>query len=238
MAAPPEADCRAAWAHLALAWCVWLLAWLAPALFLGPHVTVPVPWLGAETAPAALAIGAAFFLVAIWPFWPAWARGAACERLFQVWLGRTLLEAAGLLAMAAPFVCVAWALANRPVPLEAVLATGGLLAAIGVGFRAVWVGVGPAWGRWVVAAALALVGWPVILEYAALETLGRGFPHHFGVSPLVGAARVAGGGMPEGGWLLASTLVAWPVLAAGLLAVGASELAWRRSRGKPLNPIP
>ncbi|MEA3368615.1 MAG: hypothetical protein U9R68_10945, partial [Planctomycetota bacterium] len=54
-----------------VAWCVWLLAWLTPALLVGPETSDPRPWLDREAAPAAVLAGAALFLVAAWPFWPA-----------------------------------------------------------------------------------------------------------------------------------------------------------------------
>ncbi|MFO8014591.1 MAG: hypothetical protein R6X20_14940 [Phycisphaerae bacterium] len=54
-----------------VAWCAWLLAWLAPALLVAPATPDPRPWLEPAAAPAAVLAGAALFLVAAWPFWPA-----------------------------------------------------------------------------------------------------------------------------------------------------------------------
>jgi len=59
-----------------VAWCLWLLVWLAPALLLGPATPDPRPWLEPASASAAVLAGAALFLVAAWPFWPALASDA------------------------------------------------------------------------------------------------------------------------------------------------------------------
>jgi hypothetical protein len=77
-----------------------------------PHLSTLRPWFTTDTAPAAVAAAAAIFMAAIWPFWPALAAGSG-ERP-GTFLGRSLLEAAILLALAAPFLVVASALADRP----------------------------------------------------------------------------------------------------------------------------
>lgn len=59
------------WFLLPPAWCLWLLASLVPSMLVAPHLEYLRPWLWPETAPSAVAAAAAFFLVAVWPFWPA-----------------------------------------------------------------------------------------------------------------------------------------------------------------------
>ncbi|MBM4019759.1 MAG: hypothetical protein FJ288_15800 [Planctomycetes bacterium] len=191
--APPA---RASWVLLPLAWCLWLLAFLAPSMLVAPHLATVRPWLAADSAPAALVAAAALFLTVVWPFWPALAGPASGGRIAARWLGRSLLEALMLAALAGPFVLMAWALAGRTPEALLPCAVGAGLAAVGLAFRlfAAWLGPRPA--RWVILAAMLVDVGPLALAYAASETLGAGpgspIWQVLQASPVWQAVRLAG----------------------------------------------
>jgi len=180
----------ASWVLLPVAWCVWLLASLAPSLLVAPHLSTLRPWLTPDTAPAAVLAAAAFFLTAIWPFWPALAGSAARGQLMR-WLGRTVLELMILLALAAPFVLVAWSVGGQPVQAGR-LAPAAVMAVIpGVVFRIVAAAVGPQRVRWVVLAGMLLAAAPLLVAYAARETLGVDWSWILRISPVYAAMTIA-----------------------------------------------
>jgi hypothetical protein len=228
MTAGPEADradtgqegaaaLRPSWFLLPVAWCVWLLVFLAPSLLAGPHLQPPRPWLTADTAPTAVVAAAAFFLVAIWPFWPALAGAPApAGRMTARRLGRTLLEGAILVALAAPFVLVAWSVADRAMELGPALAVAAGLLLLGVLLRTAAVAAGPAGVRWLVLATWLLAAGPLIVLYGAGETVGWDASALLPVSPVVAAVRLAVDGWSDAFWPEA--------LAAVLVVVGACHL--------------
>ena len=213
---------------LPLAWCVWLLVWLVPVLVIAPHAQTVRPWLSADTAPAALVAAATFFLVAIWPFWPALVirdpgRDAAH------WIGASVLELAVLLALAAPFVLVAWSVGGRTLeakPLVAAAMTTTLLAMI---FRTLAIRSGAAAVRWLILVATLLCAGPIIVVYAVGETIGADWPRVTAVSPLVMAVWQVEHGWPSDLWLAAVEVTAWCALALAL-TVAALRALWRRQR--------
>ena len=77
--AAPEAAPSRARLLVFVAWCVWLLAWLAPSMLLAPHVAAAPVWMTQASSPAAFLAAVGLFVVAAWPFLPALApaRGAA-----------------------------------------------------------------------------------------------------------------------------------------------------------------
>ena len=198
----PRVPRRGAWVLLPFVWSLWLLLALVPSLLLAPHLDVRPFWLTADAACAALAAAAAFFLVAVWPFWIALDgsdAGALC--LSARALGRSLLELLVLLALAVPFALAAWALSGASATAEALAAAAAASAALGLGFRAACLGKGPAGGRWLVAAALLVSAGPLMVAYAAGETMHAAFPRFLEISPVVAAVRLAMDGWPEGTWL-------------------------------------
>ncbi|MCX5684746.1 MAG: hypothetical protein NT049_13805, partial [Planctomycetota bacterium] len=135
-AAAPVSSPAASWVLLPVAWCVWLLVSLVPTLLVAPHLSTLRPWLTPDAAPAAVVAAATFFLVAIWPFWPALAGSSARGRVAS-WCGRTFLELAILLALAAPFVVVAWSVGGQSLDAAKLLPAIAAAVIPGVIFRAV-----------------------------------------------------------------------------------------------------
>ncbi len=228
MDAPPSASSRVL---LPAVWCVWLAAWLVPALLIAPHLDVVPAWVGADAAPAATMAGAVVFLAALWPFWPAWA-GPVNGRIQARWVGLGVLELATLLALAAPFVLVARAVGSRAVEVTWVALGLAVAGALGLGFRIAWGGCGPAAGRWLMMAAMLLVALPVGLAYVVAETMNMALVRVFEAGPIAASMYVALEGAPETTWRLFTGLVLWPVAGAVLVAVGLSEQAWRYRRGE------
>jgi hypothetical protein len=184
--APPP---TASWVLLPLAWCVWLLAFLVPSLLVAPHLETLRPWLTADTAPAAVVAAAAFFLTAIWPFWPALAgpvsgiRGRAAARWFLV----SLAEAVMLLALAAPFVVVAWSVGGQPLDAARLTPAAAVAVIPGMVFRVLAAVVRPQRVRWLVTAATLLAVAPLLAAYAAQETLGTDWSWMLRISPVYAA---------------------------------------------------
>ena len=190
MAAPPAAapapSPSASWVLLPLAWCVWLLLFLAPSLLVAPHLETLRPWLTADTAPAAVVAAAAFFLTAIWPFWPALAGRA--ERIpASRWFGRTFLELVVLLALAAPFVLVAWSVAGQSVQAGRLALAAAMAVIPGAVFRLAAGAVRPQRVRWFILAAMLLAVAPLLIAYAAHETLGADWSWMLRISPVYAA---------------------------------------------------
>jgi hypothetical protein len=229
-----SAGCRpAAWALLPFVWSLWLLLSLVPALLLAPHLAVRPAWLTADAAGGALAAAAAFFLVAAWPFWIAFGDGGAGPlRLTARSLGRSLLELAILLALAVPLALVAWSVSGSGASLRASAAGAAACATLGLGLRAAYLGTGGAAGRWLVAAALLVCAGPLMVAYAAGETMHAAFPRLLQTSPVVGAVQLAMDGWPAEAWDLFAQVLLWPAAGAVLLVVGLLESRRRRLRGK------
>jgi|WetSurMetagenome_2_1015567.scaffolds.fasta_scaffold106815_2 hypothetical protein len=238
-----EAKPGAGWFLLPLAWCLWLLLWLAPSMLLAPRLDYVRPWLSHETAPLALAAAAAIFMVVLWPFWPAL---AAVEGHAPSWpeqkgrdgarpsmtapgnrkplLIRSLAELAMLLALAAPFVIVAAFIGGqtlRPWPLAAAAAVP---AVLGLGLRLAVAGLGPRSARWLIAVAILVAAGPVILAYAASDSLLGQFPRVLESSPVIACVNLATDGWPASipSWLL--EVAVWPVVGAALMILGLVRL--------------
>ena len=221
----PAAGRGAAWVLLPAVWCAWLLAWLLPALVVGPRLETPLSWLAAETAPAALAAGAAFFLVAVWPFWPALAgqTGAGASRLSGRWLGRSLAELAILAALAAPPALVAWAVGGRAMEPGPVAAAWTVASALGLGIRLAAAGMGPAAGRWLMFFAVMVCAGPFAVAYGVAETLGSDLGRLVDLSVLSGCVRLAVDGWPGPAWAVFTGLALWPAAAVVLALVALAE---------------
>jgi len=176
----------ASWVLLPLAWCVWLLAFLVPSLLVAPHLSTLRPWLTADTAPTAVVAAAAFFLTAVWPFWPALA-GSSAHGQAARWIGRTLLELVILAALAAPFAVVAWSVGGQRFDVGRLALAGATAVIPGVAFRLVAGVVRPERLRWVVLAAMLLAAAPLLVAYAARETLGADWSWILRISPVYAA---------------------------------------------------
>jgi len=205
---------------------------LSPALLVAPRVEVRPFWLTAEAAPAALLAAAAFFLVAVWPFWPALADASSGLSVRAFAFG--LVELAALLALAVPFALAAWSVGAWALSEGPLAAAIGMLAVLGLGIRAVFLGMGPVGGRWLVAAAILACAGPLMVAYAAGETLHMDFPRLVETSPVVGAVRLGVDGWPVETWRVFAGLILWPVVGLVLLAGGISESRQRRLRGEAL----
>jgi len=229
-----------------VAWCVWLLAWLTPALLVGPETADPRPWLDREAAPAAVLAGAALFLVAAWPFWPALelpkssrdptgqagraaqgdprgpgglrssARGGSVARL----AGLSAAEVLVLAALAAPLLVAAWSLGGS-LHVWPAAATAAGLAVLGIGLRLAATGLGGGAACRLMFGALLLCGGPPAIYYAAAETVGPAPAWLLEASPVVGLVRAGTVGWPEEAWPQIARLWLWPLLGVGLGVVGA-----------------
>jgi hypothetical protein len=189
-AAAPAPSPAASWVLLPLAWCLWLLASLVPSLLVAPHLETLRPWLTPDTAPAAVLAAAAFFLVAIWPFWPALAGNAELIPASR-WFGRTFLELMVLLALAAPFVVVAWSVGGRTLEVDSLALAAAMAVIPGAAFRLAAGAVRPQRVRWVALAAMLLAGAPLLVAYAARETLGADWSCMLRISPVYAAVACA-----------------------------------------------
>ena len=224
----------AAWARLAAAWCGWLLVWLVPSLLWSPHVMTLRLWLTRETAPAAVVIAAALFLSVVWPFWPRRGRSApeSEEPIGIRRLGRSVLEAVVLAVLAVPFVLVAWSVGDRTPSVGRLAVTFGIPAIFGLGLRTAAGGLGRAAAKWLMLAATLVCAGPILLEYAAGETMGIGFPRLVETSPVVAAVWVALEPWPEETWLWLVRVALWPAAGVVLGIVG----FWVSSRRGEVSP--
>jgi len=241
-AAPSDPPPGRAGALMPVVWCVWLLLSLVPSLLVAPHLLSPGPWLTCDTAPSAVLAAAAFFLATVWPFWPALAErgekgtGAFPERqekgpaLLSIrWIGASALEFVVLLSLAVPFALVAWSVGDgRPAVGPAAVSVAGL-GIFGLGLRMAAAGMAPGAARWLMLAALLVCAGPLVLEYAAAETMGATLPWLLEVSPVFGLVRVGLGAWPEASWPWIARLWLWPGVGVVLAAVGLVE-SWRRGR--------
>ena len=209
----------APWVLLPLVWCVWLLVWLAPSLLVAPYLSIPREWLAADSAPAAVVAAAALFLVAIWPFWPALAGHPPGGRITGRWLGRTVLEAAILAALAAPFVLVAWSVGGRTMQFGPLAAAAGGLIVLGLSVRLAAAGIGPGGTRWLMLVAALACSGPVLLAYAGTETMQLPLERVLAASPVVGAVRLAVHGWTEPTWPQAAGVVLGGMLVFVLLGL-------------------
>jgi len=224
-AAPTKARLR-----VFVAWCAWLLVWLAPSMLLAPRVAAAPAWLAEASAPAALLAAAGLFLVGAWPFFPALAsfhtlpRGgcgdpprfrASPARL----VGLAIVEWV-VLALAAPFAVVAWSLGEGRWAVGSAAVTAGGLGVLGLGLRVAASAGGPLASRWLMAAALLACAAPAALAYAAAETLGGSYGWLAEASPVVALVQ-GGSGWPEGAWPQAARLWLWPAVGVVVGAVGA-----------------
>jgi hypothetical protein len=212
---------------LPLAWCAWLLVWLVPSMLLAPHLATPRAWLTSDTAPAAVVAAAAFFLVCVWPFWPALAGAPEAGRRAR-WLGRSLLELVMLLALAAPFVLVAWSLGGRPVEAGrlAVLAAG--LGGCGLLLRITAAGLSAGGARWFLGAVLLISAGPMLAAYAGAETTGIDLGPRLSASPVAQAVHVAIDGRADWSWINS--------VAAIVLVTGVTHLASLLARRRQVAP--
>lgn len=226
--APPSPVPGRAWVLLPVAWCVWLLLWVLPSLVMGSRLAWPRPWMMRETAPSALAAAAAFFLAAVWPFWPALASGPGRETPSGRWLGLSLLEFALLVALAAPFALVAWSVAGGTTAAAPTVVAVLGLGVLGLGLRVAAAGMAPRMTRWLVLAAMTVSAGPLMLEYAAREALGVTCGWLLDVSPVFGLVRIGLDGWPGGPWLWVARLWLWPGVGVVLAAVGLLESRRRR----------
>ncbi|MBE3095712.1 MAG: hypothetical protein IMZ44_01120 [Planctomycetes bacterium] len=202
----------ASWILLPLAWCLWLLLFLLPTMLVAPHLELPRPWLTADTAPAAVVAAAAFFLTAIWPFWPALA-GPWPGHITARWIGLTVLEGVMLIALAAPFALVAWSVGGRALEFGPAIAAAAGLLVFGVLLRATTACAGPAAARWFIFAAMLACAGPLLGAYAASETMGLALERVLEISPVVGAVRLATGGWNDPAWQeTAGWMLGWAVL--------------------------
>lgn len=252
MAGPP-APARA-WVLLPVVWCLWLLLSLVPTLLVAPHLLSPWPWLTRETAPSAVLAAMAFFLAAVWPFWPALAgrvrqkkgtgkKGTGSFSCFSEkvpvpflqnasavcrWLGASALEFVVLFSLAVPFVLVAWSVSGgRLAVAPAVVSVAGL-GVFGLGLRTAAEGMAPGAARWLMLAAMLVCAGPLVLGYAAAETMGVSLPWLLEVSPVFELVRVGLDAWPEALWPRIARLWLWPGVGVVLAVVGVVEA--RRSR--------
>jgi hypothetical protein len=189
-----------------------------------------------STAPAALAAGAALFLVCIWPFWPAlvrlpqgfFAEGDAPARRLAGGVLRSALELVMLAGLAAPFAVVAWSVGGWPVEGGPALVAAAGLAAVGLGLRIALAGMAPAAGRWLMAAAMLVAAGPLLAAYAANETLGTTLPAWLELSPVYTTAEMLADGWPPEGWAFTCRVWLWPGVGAALAAAGMLESRRRR----------
>jgi len=144
----------------------------------------------------------------------------------------SLLELAMLFALAAPFALVAWSVGAWAPSAGPLAAAIGTLAVLGLGIRAAYLGMGPVGGRWLVAAAILACAGPLMIAYAAGETLNMDFPRLLEISPVASAMRLGVDGWPEGTWRIFAGLILWPVVGLVLLAGSISESRQRRLRGE------
>ena len=216
----------AAWVLLPVAWCAWLLVWLVPSFLLAPHLAHPRMWLARDTAPAAILVAAALFLVAVWPFWPALARREANAAAVSLkWLALSVLELVMLVALAAPFVLVAWSVGGQAILAGPLAVTAGVWAVFGLGLRAA-AQMGQGAARWLMLAAALISAGPMILDYVAGETMGVGFPRLIDASPIVSGLGLALDGWPQGLWPWIAAVALWPAVGVVLGSLG----WWHASR--------
>jgi hypothetical protein len=226
------------WVLLPLCWCLWLLLWLVPSLLIAPHVGSRPLWVRAESAPSALIVAAALFLVVGWPFWPALSGGGRerPERLDFGWIAKCVAELLILLALAVPFAVVAWSVGNRPVSPKPVAGAAGSLALLGLAIRLAYVGIGPESGRWLMFGAMLVAVGPVAAAYGVHEVLEVELTELVELSPVVAALQLCRDGWPEAGWDVFTRLALWPAASAVLVLVALSEMAWRRRRNVATRP--
>ena len=226
--APPAAAARRRlW--MFVAWCAWLLAWLAPVLLLGPRTPDPRPWLDPASAPAAVLAGAALFLVAAWPFWPAllpdpFSRGGSGDPprgtvVGARFVGLSALEVLILAALAAPMFLVARSV-GQTLHVWPAAATGAGLVVFGVGLRTAAVGLGDGAPRRLMVGALLVAAGPPAVYYAAAETIGAVLPWLPAASPVVAMVQAGTVGWPDGPWPQIARLYLWPMVGVGLAVVG------------------
>jgi len=225
-----------------VAWCVWLLAWLTPALLVGPETSAPRPWLDREAAPAAVLAGAALFLVAAWPFWPALvpanpagqasrATRAAGTASLAPLAGLSAVEVVVLAALAAPLLVAAWSLGGT-LHVWPAAATAAGLAVLGIGLRLAVTGLGEGAACRLMFGMLLLAGGPPAVYYAAAETVGLAPAWLLEASPVVALVQAGTVGWPEAAWSQIARLWLWPAVGVGLAVLGA--LSARRAAVSPV----
>lgn len=215
-----------------------MLLWLVPSLLVAPHLGSRPVWVRADSAPSALVIAVALFLVVGWPFWPALSGsgGERPKRLDFGWAAKCVAEVLILFALAVPFAVVAWSVGNQAVLLKPVAGAAGSLALLGLAIRLAYVGVGPESGRWLMfGAMLATVG-PVVVAYGVVEVLEVELAGLVELSPVVAALQLCRDGWPEAGWDVFTRVALWPAASAVLVLVALSEMAWRRRRNVATRP--
>ena len=212
-----------------VAWCVWLLAWLTPALLVGPATEDARPWLDSSAAPAAVLAGAALFLTAAWPFWPGllpgvFLRGGSPRPPSHTSVGARLVglsivEVLVLAALAAPMLLAAQS-AGGTLKVGPAVVTAAGLAVFGVGLRMAAVGLGEGAPKRLMCGVLLLAGGPPAVYYAAAETIGAALPWLPAASPGVALVQAGTAGWPDGAWPEIARLYLWPMVGVGLGVVG------------------
>ena len=210
-------DAARAWFLLPATWCVWLLGWLVPSLLVAPHLAFVPLWCSRDAAPAAVTAACVLFLTIVWPFWPALAGTMPPRRLR--WLAVSVLELLMLLALAGPFVLVAWAVGDRPLEVVPVKLAAAVPALFALGLRVAAGGLGQGAGRWLMLAAMLACAAPLAVAYAAGETMGQGYEYLADFSPVTAAVNAARDGWPADGFGIAC-LVAWPAVGVVMGIIG------------------
>ena len=216
-----------AWALLPASWCAWLLVWLIPALLVAPHLETPRLWLTLDTAPTAVVVAAAFFLIAVWPFWPALACRASNA---GGWVALSVLEVVILLALAIPFGMVAWSVADRALDVGPTVATAAGLAVLGLGLRIAAGGLGPGAARWLMLVAVLIMVGPLLVAYAAGETAHAALERAAEASPVTAAVHLALTGWPDEAWAWFVRITMWPTVGVILGILGFWNSARRVGR--------
>lgn len=242
IASPAAPARRRPWVFVA--WCAWLLAWLTPALLVGPATPDARPWLDPSAAPAAVLAGAALFLVAAWPFWPALLpdslsrggygdppRGTQNDEgggspdpprgtvVGARLVGLSVAEVLILTALAVPMLVAARSLGGT-LQIWPTVATGAGLAVFAIGLRVAADGLGDGAPRRLMGGALLLAGGPLAVYYAAAETIGAVLPWLPAASPVVALVEAGTAGWPDGAWPQIARLYLWPMVGMGLGIVG------------------
>jgi len=216
------------WFLLPTAWVAWLLLWTAPSLLVGPRLESQPSWLTADSAPAAVVLAAASFLICFWPFWPALAGPSPRGRLTVRWAALGLIEAVLLIALATPFVIIAGAVADRPLATGPMAACAAGLVVLAMGLRLGAAGLKERAARWFMFAAMLVAAGPILIVYAAQETLAAPLNGVLEISPLVAAMRLAVDGWPAD---RLQQLLAWPAAGVILMIIGGWTSA-RRARAR------
>jgi hypothetical protein len=123
-------------------------------------------------------------------------------------------------ALAVPFIVVAWPLGERVFQFGPMAAAVAAPAVFGLGLRIASMGMGQGAAKWLMACAMLACAGPLAVEYAAGETMNVGFPRVLELSPIVASVGLALEGWPETAWQVFAFLILWPVVGVILTALG------------------